>query len=67
MGKNEELVKRVQDGELHLMGKLWEDNRGLVGYIAKRYQEECGRLFDVADLMQAGYLGLHAAAMIYNA
>lgn len=49
------------------MGELWEENRGLVGYIAKRYQEGCGRLFDVTDLMQAGYLGLHATAMIYNA
>lgn len=67
MGQNEKLVRRIQDGELYLMGKLWENNRGLVGYIAKHYQEGCGRLFDIADLMQAGYLGLHAAAMIYTA
>lgn len=67
MGQNEELVRRVQDGELYLMGKLWEVNRGLVRYIAKRYREDCGRLFDDDDLMQAGYLGLHAAAMLYSA
>ena len=67
MGQNEELVTRIQDGELYLMGKLWEANQGLVRYIAGRYQERCGRLFDIADLMQAGYLGLHAAAMIYTA
>ncbi len=67
MGQNEELVRRIQDGELYLMGKLWEDNQGLVKYIAERYRESCGRLFDIADLMQAGYLGLHAAAMIYSA
>lgn len=66
MGQNEELVRRIQDGELYLMGKLWEDNQGLVKYIAGRYRESCGRLFDVADLMQAGYLGLHAAAMVYT-
>lgn len=67
MGQNEELVKRVQDGDLHLMGKLWERNRGLVGYIAGRYLENCERLFDISDLMQSGYLGLHAAAMLYSA
>ncbi len=49
------------------MGKLWEDNQGLVKYIANRYQEGCGRLFDRADLIQAGYLGLHTAAMLYSA
>ena len=67
MGQNEELVRRVQDGELYLMGKLWEKNQGLIRYIAGRYRESCGRLFDAADLMQAGYLGLHAAAMICSA
>ena len=61
MGQNEELVRRIQDGELYLMGKLWEDNQGLVKHIAGRYRESCGRLFDIADLMQAGYLGLHTA------
>lgn len=67
MGQNEELVRRVQDGELYLMGELWENNQGLARYIAKRYRENCGRLFDDDDLMQAGYLGLHAAAMLYSA
>ncbi len=67
MGQNEELVRRIQDGELYLMGQLWEDNQGLVKSIARRYRESCGRLFGVDDLMQAGYLGLHTAAMVYNA
>lgn len=49
MGQNEELVRRIQDGELYLMGKLWEDNQGLVKYIAGRYRESCGRLFDIAE------------------
>ena len=66
MGQNEELVRRIQDGELYLMGRLWEDNQGLVRYAATRYREGCGRLFDIADLIQAGYLGLHAAAMVYT-
>ena len=57
----------MQDGELYLMGELWENNQGLVRYIAKRYREDCGRLFDDDDLIQAGYLGLHAAAMLYSA
>lgn len=64
---NQCVATRIQDGELYLMGKLWEASQGLARYIAGRYQEGCGRLFDIADLMQAGYLGLHAAAMIYTA
>ena len=48
------------------MRELWENNRGLVRYVAKRYREDCGRLFDDDDLVQAGYLGLHAAAMLYS-
>ena len=67
MGRNEDLVKRVQDGETDLMGELWENNTGLVAFVARRYQECCGRLVDWDDLMQAGYLGLYAAAMTYSA
>lgn len=66
MGRNEDLVKRVQDGETDLMEELWENNTGLVALVAKRYQEGCGRLVDFDDLMQAGYLGLYAAAMTYS-
>ena len=66
MGRNEDLVKRVQEGETDLMGELWENNTGLVAFVAKRYQEGCGRLVDFDDLMQAGYLGLYAAAMTYS-
>ncbi len=67
MGRNEDLVKRIQAGEANLMGELWESNTGLVAFVAKRYQESCGRLVDWDDLMQAGYLGLHAAVMSYSA
>ena len=66
MGRNEDLVKRVQEGETDVMGELWENNTGLVAFVAKRYQEGCGRLVDFDDLMQAGYLGLYAAAMTYS-
>ena len=35
-------------------------------HISARYQDGCGRHFDTADLLQAGYLGLHVAAMTYS-
>lgn len=66
MGRNEDLVRRIQAGETSLMGELWECNTGLVASVAKRYLKICGRLVDWDDLMQAGYLGLYAAAMSYS-
>lgn len=66
MGRNEDLVRRIQAGETSLMGELWECNTGLVAFVAKRYLDGCGRLVDWDDLMQAGYLGLYAAVMSYS-
>lgn len=66
MGLNEDLVNQVQGGNVALMGKLWENNKKLIAYIAGRYQYGCGQLCDAEDLLQAGYLGLHAAAMKYS-
>lgn len=66
MGLNEDLVNQVQGGNVALMGKLWENNKKLIAYIAGRYQYACGQLCDREDLLQAGYLGLHSAAMKYS-
>lgn len=66
MGLNEDLVNQVQSGNVAIMGKLWENNKKLIAYIAGRYQHGCGQLCDAEDLLQAGYLGLHTAAMKYS-
>lgn len=66
MGRNEELVTQIQQGKTWLLEELWECNKALVVYISARYQDGCGRHFDTADLLQAGYLGLHVAAMTYS-
>lgn len=66
MGLNEDLVNQIQSGNATLMGKLWENNQGLIAYIAGRYQYGCGQLYDAEDLKQAGYLGLYSAAMLYS-
>lgn len=66
MGRNEELVEKAQSGHAWALEDLWENNRALVAYIAKRYQVSSGRLYENDDLMQAGYLGLHVAAMTYS-
>lgn len=65
MGRNENLVAQIQSGKTWLMGELWEDNKALILYISARYQDGCGRHYDTADILQAGYLGLHIAAMTY--
>ena len=66
MGRNEELVTQIQQGKTWLLEEMWECNKALVVYISARYQDGCGRHFDTADLLQAGYLGLHVAAMTYS-
>lgn len=66
MGLNEELVAQIQSGEIRLMEKLWEANKGLITHVSARYQDGCGCHYDTADLLQAGYLGLHVAAMTYS-
>ena len=66
MGLNEDLVNQIQSGNAALMEKLWENNQGLIAYIAGRYQDGCGQLYDTEDLKQAGYLGLYSAAMLYS-
>ena len=66
MGRNEELVAQIQNGQTWLMDELWECNKALITYISGRYQDGCGHHYDTADLLQAGYLGLHVAAITYS-
>lgn len=65
MGRNEELVREIQNGQTQFMAELWEDNQRLVSRIATRYKSFCGKSCDVDDLMQAGYIGMYIAAVAY--
>lgn len=59
---NEEMTVRIQAGEKELLGPLWEQNRGLLYRLARRY-EGLGRLYglDCDDLMQCAFLALSKA------
>ena len=61
---NEQLAMRVKAGinTAENMAILYEQNRGLIGSLARRFQ---GR-DDLEDLMQEGYLGLSAAVDRWN-
>lgn len=68
---NEEIVVKIQTGEQHLMGELWERLAGLVKWKAHRIMTilnstgtNCGVEFD--DLYQSGYLALVAAVKTYS-
>ena len=65
-GRNEELVAQIQDGKSWLIEDLWKENRGLIAWVARLYMEGCGRHYDLDDLLQAGFLGLYAAAYTYS-
>lgn len=43
-----------------LMAEVWEQNKGLVSYVARRYLS-INNAVCIDDLMQAGYIGLHNA------
>lgn len=66
VGRNEDLVAQIQQGKNWLLEELWENNTGLINYISFRYMDGCGCHYDENDLKQAGYLGLHVAAMTYS-
>lgn len=66
VGRNEDLVAQIQQGKNWLLEELWENNTGLINYISLRYMDGCGCHYDMDDLKQAGYLGLHVAAMTYS-
>lgn len=61
---NEELIARIQAGEnvQENMLWLWQQNRGLIYTIAKRYIGYS----EIDDLMQEGYIGLHEAVKRYD-
>lgn len=59
---NETLVKRIQCGELDQMEVLYEQNRGLIYQVAKKYSG----MEELEDLMQQAYFGLHQAAIKYQ-
>lgn len=61
---NEELVARIQAGEdvQENMLRLWQQNKGFVVKIARRYSAGA----EMEDLEQEGYIALHEAVKNYN-
>lgn len=61
---NEELVEKIRFGQdkKQNMEQLWNQNTGMVAYIAWRYRERA----ELDDLMQEGYLGLQEAVWRYD-
>lgn len=65
---NECIVERIKAGDASAMESLWMQNKGLIVYIAKRFNPflQDRPDLDYEDLRQAGYFGLYAAAQKYN-
>jgi RNA polymerase sigma factor (sigma-70 family) len=67
---NEELVKKIREGEQGLMLELWQQNRGIIAANAYRVLHalrDIGRnSVELDDLMQSGYLGLVEAVERYD-
>lgn len=61
---NEQLVTRIKAGENEAenMLKLWQQNTGIIGKIAMKYQSYA----EIEDLKQEGYIGLCAAVHHYD-
>lgn len=62
---NEELVKLYQNGDTSVLGKLVENNEGIIYKIANKHNG-INREMDIDDLYQTGVLGLIAAAEKYD-
>lgn len=65
---NEELARRIQNGETDLMLQLWEQVRRFVAQQAKRliYKLEGRYGVEADDLISAGYIALYAACATYR-
>lgn len=61
---NEELVAQIKAGENERenMSELWQQNKGFVASIAKKYKSYA----EMDDLMQEGYIGLNDAVEHYE-
>lgn len=61
---NEELIEQIHKGvnPSEYIGKLYEQNKGIICKIAKRYTSRA----DIEDLMQEAYLGLYEAVKHYE-
>lgn len=62
---NEELVELYQQGDKQALDKLIEGNGGIVRKIAIKYNN-INDLFELDDIIQAGYIGLINAANRYD-
>ena len=61
---NEQLVARIRAGEDEAgnMLQLWQQNRGFIGVMARKYSAGA----EMEDLEQEGYIGLHEAVQHYE-
>lgn len=61
---NEQLVTRIRAGEDEAgnMLKLWQQNRGFIAKLARKYLAGA----EMEDLEQEGYIGLHEAVQHYD-
>ena len=69
---NEQLALKIQAGETHLMGKLWEQSEGFVfqqaGKFYKQHFNRCKSLgIEFEDLTQEAYLALYEAVKNFDA
>lgn len=66
---NEEIMSRIQAGEVGLIDMLLEQNRGIIWRVAMRYRglAEKNRGLDGEDLLQAGRLGMIEAIPVWDA
>lgn len=63
---NEDLVKRIQDGEAEAVIELWENVRRFIHLQAYRYHVFSGGLYEIEDLEQAGFIAMIQAANKYR-
>ena len=65
---NEELAAKIQQGETHLMGELWENLQRLVVWKAQQVPEPVRRRggAEIEDLGQRGYFALEGALRTFR-
>ena len=59
---NEVLVAEIRGGAVEKMKDLYQQNYGLIYWVAKRYSDK----YELDDLMQTGYLAMHRAVQTYD-
>lgn len=65
---NESIVTRIQSGEIHLLDRLLEANRGIIYCTARKYitAAQNNRAIDIEDLTQAAAIGIIEAVPAWD-